>query len=66
MEAKKRLNEVKSFNENDKTKFTSIRADFENNTTLYKKNYKTKIDELKIIQEEREKTISEMNNKAKN
>ncbi len=61
LEAKERLRDVKNLHQSDDTKFCSIKADFENNGLLYKRNYKMKIDEHKIIQEERENKISTLN-----
>ena len=63
MEEKKKLREIQNFHINDDNKFSSIKADFINNSSLYKKNYTTKIDELKSIQQEKENIIQEMNTK---
>ena len=63
MEAKARLSDMKNIKFNEDSKFSSIKADFENNGLLYKKNYKAKIDELKIVQEDRENKISGLSSK---
>ena len=63
MEAKARLFDIKNIHNNEDTKFSSIKADFENNGLLYKKNYKAKIDDLKAIAEERENHIGGLNSK---
>lgn len=62
-EAKARLFDIKNVRGNEDNKFNSIKADFENNGLLYKKNYKAKIDDLKTVAEERENHISSLNQK---
>lgn len=60
MEAKSRLLDLKNTKENESNKFSSIKSDFDNNLLLVKKNYKSKIDDLKLITEDKEKTIGSL------
>jgi hypothetical protein len=60
MEAKSRLLDIKNTKENEINKFSSIKADFDNNLLLVKKNYKSKIDDLKLITEEKDKSIASL------
>ena len=63
MESKERAKDIKNVRNNEEIKFSSIKADFKNNSLLYEKNYKAKIDELKGIQEEKENKIASFNAK---
>ena len=56
METKSRLLDIKNTKDSEINKFFSIKSDFDNNLLLVKKNYKSKIDDLKLITEEKDKS----------
>ena len=60
MEVKSRLLDIKNTKENEVIKFSSIKSDFDNNLLLVKKNYKTKIDELKLITDDKDRILAHL------
>jgi hypothetical protein len=61
IEVKSRFLDVRNIKDNEVNKFSSIKADFDNNLLLVKKNYKAKIDDLKSIIDNKEKHVATLN-----
>lgn len=60
MEVMNKMREVKNDKNNEEIKLSSILADFGNNTLLVQRNYKSRLEELKQLKEERENKIAEL------